>query len=147
MREHLKNLLCQSQSHRVTESLTFSLPWLLFLFLDAWASQEPTMSVTLSHCHTVTFSLKSLPLQPLTYVWHPFTTPSLLLTHLDIMTLPKGQKCQKCQNIKISKISKISKNVKKNAKNLIILDNPKTPKTKCKKRIYGFWKWGDCQNL
>ena len=88
-----------------------------FKFLDAWASQEPTMSVTLSHCHTVTFSLKSLPLQPLTYVWHPFTTPSLLLTHLDIMTLPKGQKCQKCQNIKISKISKISKNVKKNAKN------------------------------
>ena len=32
------------------------------------------------------------------------------------------------------KISKISKNVKKNAKNLIILDNPKTPKTKCKKK-------------
>ena len=67
------------------------------------------------------------------------------------MTLPKGQKCQKCQNIKISKISKISKNVKKNAKikkMLIILDNPKTSKTKCKKEcIYGFWKWGDCQNL
>ena len=45
------------------------------------------------------------------------------------------------------KISKISKNVKKNAKNLIILDNPKTPKTKCKKRIYGFQKWGDCHHF
>ena len=40
------------------------------------------------------------------------------------------------------KISKISKNVKKNAKNLIILDNPKTPKTKCKKKDLWILKMG-----
>ena len=71
-----------------------------FKFLDAWASQEPTMSVTLSHFHTVRFSLLSLPLQPLDYVWHPLTTPHSLwlnLTPLYLMTLSKCQKCQKWQ--------------------------------------------------
>ena len=57
-----------------------------FIFLGVWASQEPMVSVTLSHCYVVTlslrFSLPTLPLQPLDFVWHLYTTCDSFLHHL-----------------------------------------------------------------
>ena len=76
MHEHLKNLLCQSQ------------------------------------CHNVRFFLPSHPLQPLDYVLHHSTTPSLLMIHFwqhcNLMTMSKLSKMSK-----MSKMTKISKRPKR----------------------------------
>ena len=91
-------------------------------------------------CQSVTqvvrFSLPSPPLQPLDYVWHPFTTPSLPLTYFDIIVpqhnvkdfkdfknfknfknlwqaeIPLIAKYHYCQNVKRQKILEMQKRQK-----------------------------------